>query len=300
MSYSFNTGEELEALCRAEGLTIAEVMIRCEIEKSERSRDDIVNEMFNYLLVMQKAIRTGIDEAQQTVTGLAGDNAEKMFRYAPKANMGEDMAKICAAALAVVEVNASMGKIVATPTAGASGVLPAVLVMCSEKHSFSDRDLVNGLFAAGAIGIIIAKNACISGAQGGCQAEVGSGSAMAAAALAELCGAEPKACLDAAAIALKNVMGLVCDPVAGLVECPCIKRNAMGAANAVLAADMVLAGIESIIPFDEVVVAMKSVGRLMSSDLRETARGGVAATPTARSIAQRIGLVLPDEKKNGD
>ena len=169
-------------------------------------------------------------------------------------------------------------------------MLPAVLIMCSEKRGFTDMDLVNGLFAAGAVGIIIARNASISGAAGGCQAEIGSASAMAAAALAELCGASPKAALDAAAVALKNILGLVCDPVAGLVECPCIKRNAMGAANAVLCADMALAGITSIIPFDEVVSAMKSVGKMMNSDLRETAKGGLAVTPTGLEIAKRINL----------
>lgn len=173
-------------------------------------------------------------------------------------------------------------------------MLPAVLVMCSEKHGFTDRDLVNGLFTAGAIGVIIARNASISGAEGGCQAEIGSASAMAAAALAELCGASPTASLSAAAMAVKNILGLVCDPVAGLVECPCIKRNAMGAANAVLAADMALAGISSIIPFDEVVGAMRSVGRLMNVDLRETARGGLAATATALEITKNISMENED------
>ncbi len=290
MKYAFSTGDELRALCEAEGLTIAEVMIRHQLEIDERTRDEIVNEMFENLMTMQRSISIGFDENQETMTGNAGDNAEKLLAFAENANMGYDMARICAAALAVTEVNASMGKIVAAPTAGSSGVLPAVLIMCSEKRGFTDMDLVNGLFAAGAVGIIIAKNASISGAAGGCQAEIGSASAMAAAALAELCGASPKAALDAAAIALKNILGLVCDPVAGLVECPCIKRNAMGAANAVLCADMALAGIASIIPFDEVVVAMKNVGRMMSSDLRETAKGGLAVTPTGLEIAKRINL----------
>lgn len=290
MKYAFSTGEELRSLCESEGLSIAEVMIRHQLEIDERSRDEIVNEMFENLMTMQRSISIGFEENQETMTGNAGDNAEKLLAFADKANMGYDMARICAAALAVTEVNASMGKIVAAPTAGSSGVLPAVLIMCSEKRGFTDMDLVNGLFAAGAVGIIIARNASISGAAGGCQAEIGSASAMAAAALAELCGASPKAALDAAAVALKNILGLVCDPVAGLVECPCIKRNAMGAANAVLCADMALAGITSIIPFDEVVSAMKSVGKMMNSDLRETAKGGLAVTPTGLEIAKRINL----------
>lgn len=291
MNYIFKTGAELVEICKREGITIAEAMIRNEMETSELERDDIVNEMYENLLTMQSALKMGLEESQETVTGLAGGDAETLYAYADRANMGPDMARICAAALAVAEVNASMGKIVAAPTAGASGVLPAVLIMCSEKRGFTDRDLVNGVFAAGAVGIIIAKNASISGAEGGCQAEIGSGSAMAAAALAELCGASPEDALSAAGMALKNILGLVCDPVAGLVECPCIKRNAMGAANAVLAADMALAGIKSIIPFDEVVIAMRSVGRMMNADLRETARGGLATTPTGLRIAESIGMV---------
>ncbi len=288
MSYAFTTGEELIALCENEKLTIAEVMIRHEMETSERDRNDLVNEMFLNLMTMQESIKIGFEEDQETMTGLAGNNAEKLLAYADKANMGPAMARICAAAIAVAEVNASMGKIVAAPTAGSSGVIPAVLVMCCEKHGFTDRDLVNGLFTAGAVGVIIARNASISGAEGGCQAEIGTASAMAAAALTEMCGASPRAALSAAAMALKNILGLVCDPVAGLVECPCIKRNAMGAANAVLCSDMALAGVESIIPFDEVVSAMRSVGRMMNVDLRETAKGGLAVTPTALEIAKRI------------
>lgn len=288
MNYAFTTGEELIALCENEKLTIAEVMIRHEMETSERDRNDLVNEMFLNLMTMQESIKIGFEEDQETMTGLAGNNAEKLLAYADKANMGPAMARICAAAIAVAEVNASMGKIVAAPTAGSSGVIPAVLVMCCEKHGFTDRDLVNGLFTAGAVGVIIARNASISGAEGGCQAEIGTASAMAAAALTEMCGASPRAALSAAAMALKNILGLVCDPVAGLVECPCIKRNAMGAANAVLCSDMALAGVESIIPFDEVVSAMRSVGRMMNVDLRETAKGGLAVTPTALEIAKRI------------
>lgn len=200
--------------------------------------------------------------------------------------MGEDMAKVVAAAMAVVEWNASMGKIVAAPTAGASGILPAVLIVCGERRRLDDGQICRGLFAAEAIGCIIAKNAYIAGAMGGCQAETGSGAAMAADALAELLGGDVETVLNAAAIALKNVMGLVCDPVGGLVECPCVKRNAMGAANAVLSCDLAMAGITSLIPFDEVVWAMERVGSQMHPDLKETARGGLAATPTALRLSE--------------
>lgn len=202
--------------------------------------------------------------------------------------MGSTLSSMVAGAMAVCEVNASMGRIVAAPTAGASGVLPGVLLAYAQSSSLDRVRLVQALFNAAAIGIIIAKNASISGAYGGCQAEVGSGAAMAASALTELRGGTPKQCLHAAAMSLKNLLGLVCDPVAGLVECPCIKRNAIGTVNAVLCSDMALAGIESVIPFDEVVEAMKNVGRMMHPDLRETARGGLAATPTAQRIAEKI------------
>ena len=281
MSYAFSTGRELIALCEKENLTIAEVMIRREAETSEKTRDELVNEMFENLLTMQKSIRFGLEENQQTVTGLAGGNAEKLMAYAEKANMGRDMAQICAAALAVAEVNASMGRIVAAPTAGASGVLPAVLVMCSEKHGFTDRDLVNGLFTAGAVGVIIARNASISGAEGGCQAEVGAASAMAASAAVELFGGTPAQCLDAASFAIVNILGLVCDPIGGLVENPCQNRNAMGASNALISAELSMAGIKSITPIDETIGVMYAVGRSIPSELRETSMGGMAVAKSA-------------------
>lgn len=285
MMYSFNRGSELCAICEREGISISEVMVRNEMERSERSRESILEEMRSNLEVMKESIQKGLNPDNPYRGRFTGGDAVKLQAFAPKSNMGTDMAEIVAAAVAVVEVNASMGKIVAAPTAGASGILPAVLIVCGEKKGFDDEMLCRGLFAAGAIGCIIAKNASIAGASGGCQAETGSAAAMAAGALAELCGADPAEALTAAAIALKNIMGLVCDPVGGLVECPCVKRNAIGAANAVLSCDMALAGITSLIPFDEVVDAMKSVGDQMHADLRETARGGLAATPTAVELA---------------
>ena len=278
MSYAFSTGRELIALCEKENLTIAEVMIRREAETSEKTRDELVNEMFENLLTMQKSIRFGLEENQQTVTGLAGGNAEKLMAYAEKANMGRDMAQICAAALAVAEVNASMGRIVAAPTAGASGVLPAVLVMCSEKHGFTDRDLVNGLFTAGAVGVIIARNASISGAEGGCQAEIGSACVMAAAALACLKGLTVRQIECAAEIALEHHLGLTCDPVGGLVQIPCIERNAVAAMRAVDAVSLAQMLYESRkISLDLVIKTMYETGRDLSCRYRETSEGGLAA-----------------------
>jgi L-serine dehydratase len=213
-----------------------------------------------------------------------------MYKYVRDGSplSGELLATATAYALAVTEENARMKRIVACPTAGACGVVPACLIAVGEQRALSDEVLVRALFNASAIGIVIANNATISGAEGGCQAEIGTASAMAASAMAEMAGGSVSACLNAAAMALKNMLGLVCDPVAGLVEVPCSKRNAIGVANAITAADMALAGITSVIPLDEVVKAMKEVGRALPFELRETARGGVAASKTAREISKRI------------
>jgi L-serine dehydratase len=181
-----------------------------------------------------------------------------------------------------------MGRIVAAPTAGSCGIIPAVLVTAMEERQLSEESVVDSMFTAAGIGMVIANRASISGAEGGCQAECGSASAMAAAALTELLGGSPAQAADACAIALKNTLGLVCDPVAGLVEIPCIKRNAAGAANALVAAELALAGIESVIPVDEVIDAMREIGAGMSDSLKETAKGGLAGTPTAKRLTKKI------------
>ena len=288
MDHTFTNGQELLNICQEEQIPISEAAILAELSREDLDRDGIMSEMRLDLEVMRESIRVGLEEQQISVTGLMGEDADKLMAFTDSAVMGREMTRIVASAMAVTEVNASMGRIVAAPTAGASGILPAVLIQYGDAHDLSEEQLIAGLCNAGAIGMIIARNASIAGASGGCQAETGSAAAMAASALTELRGGTPEMCLHAAAIALKNVMGLVCDPVAGLVECACIKRNAIGAANAVLCSDMVMAGIESIIPFDEVVTAMRNVGRMMHPDLRETARGGIAATPTAQRIAEKI------------
>ncbi|MEA4971132.1 MAG: L-serine ammonia-lyase, iron-sulfur-dependent, subunit alpha [Candidatus Pelethousia sp.] len=290
MRYVFTTGAQLLDICTNENIPIYEAMLRRELELSELSRNALREEMQVNLDVMRASVQKGLNEAHRSVSGLSGGDAQKLDAYAASSLMGPLMARAVAASMAVVEVNASMGRIVAAPTAGASGVLPGTLLIAAEYRGWGDDKLIDGLFTAAAIGAIIATNATISGAEGGCQAETGSAAAMAAAAIAELSGAKPAACLDAAAIALKNVLGLVCDPVAGLVECPCIKRNAIGATNALLCVDLVLSGAESIIPFDEAVWAARTVGKQMSIDLRETARGGLASTPTARRITKELGL----------
>lgn len=288
MSYEFHHGSELLTLCSRYKLSIGEVMLRREMEETARTREEIFAEMKLNLDVMRTSIRTGLDPTVPTHGLMAGNESVKLARYAQNSELGGRLCGIVAAGMAVAEVNASMGQIVAAPTAGASGILPAIVVCCGEEQHLNDDELCMALFAAGAVGAIVAENASIAGASGGCQAETGTGAAMAAAALAQMKGAAPEVSLTAAAITLKNCMGLVCDPVGGLVECPCIKRNAIGVANAVLSCDLAMAGIPSLIPFDEVVEAMKSVGDSMSSDLKETARGGVAATKTGRRMAEKL------------
>ena len=288
MSYEFHHGSELLTLCSRYKISIGEVMLRREMEDTTRTREEIFAEMKLNLDVMRTSIRTGLDPTVPTRGLMAGNESVKLARYAQNSELGGRLCGIVAAGMAVAEVNASMGQIVAAPTAGASGILPAIVVCCGEEQHMDDEALCMALFAAGAVGAIVAENASIAGASGGCQAETGTGAAMAAAALAQMKGADPEISLTAAAITLKNCMGLVCDPVGGLVECPCIKRNDIGVTNAVLSCDLAMAGIPSLIPFDEVVEAMKSVGDAMSSDLKETARGGVAATKTGKALTRNI------------
>lgn len=231
--------------------------------------------------VMRDAIARGLSGEARSRSGLVGGDAARISAAAPRL-FGDAFAEALAAALATAEVNAAMGRIVAAPTAGASGVLPAVLLTIAARTGASREQLVGALAAAGGIGAVIAARASLAGASGGCQAEVGSGAAMAAAAGVELAGGTPEQAGHAAALALQGQMGLVCDPVAGLVEVPCVARNATGAAVAMAAVEMALAGVTFPIPLDEVVDAMASVGRSLPPSLRETALGGLAATPTGK------------------
>jgi L-serine dehydratase len=286
---AFANGESLRRYCLENDIPIFEAMIRREEKLTEKPRVEIIAEMSKNLDVMRASVERGLNNKMESVSGLSGGDAANLFKYG-KHNpfSGYTACRAAASAMAVVEVNASMGRIVAAPTAGASGILAGALIESGRQRGWSDETLVEGLFTAGAIGLIFAKNATVSGAGGGCQAETGVAASMTAAALVELSGGAPVQALDAAAMAMKNVMGLICDPVAGLVECPCIKRNALGAVNAMLCADMALAGITSLIPFDEVVAAMYAVGKDIRVEYRETARGGLATTPTGKAVAQRM------------
>lgn len=286
----FNSGSELLEVCRIKNSSISEVTIEDEIESSGHSREEIINRMKSNLEVMKKSASAGLEAEVKSISGIIGGDAKKINIRNKKSETlcGKFVNRAMSRALSCSEVNASMGRIVAAPTAGSCGILPAVVITASEVYGSSEEKLINSLFTASAIGEIIAHNATIAGAEGGCQAECGSASAMAAAAAVELGGGTPQMCLNAGAIVIKSVLGLVCDPVAGLVAAPCAKRNAMGAVEAMAAADMALAGVKSVIPFDEVVEAMYRVGRAMPCELRETAQGGLAATPTALRIQKRI------------
>lgn len=286
MEYDFNSGKRL--LEYPDEMSISQLMLARESQLKEEDESKLRQEMHHALAAMGEGIAAGLEEELRSMGGLVNHDGAKLLQYTLE---GKSLAEGClglavARAMAAVEWSACMGKIVAAPTAGAGGVLPGVLLTVAESRGWDDEKLVDGLFTAAGIGYIIAKRATVSGAEGGCQAETGSAAAMAAAALVEMAGGSKAQALDAAAMALKNVMGLVCDPVAGLVEVPCVKRNALGAANALICADMALAGCRSFIPFDEVVDAMALVGKSLPHELRETALGGLAATPTAQAMAR--------------
>ncbi|MGM0788714.1 MAG: L-serine ammonia-lyase, iron-sulfur-dependent, subunit alpha [Bacillota bacterium] len=285
----FRNVAELVELAESKGVKIAEIMIQQEIEVSGRTREDIIAQMDRNLTVMEEAVERGL-KGVKSVSGLTGGDAVLLQNYikSGKALSGNLLLDAVSKAVATNEVNAAMGVICATPTAGSAGVVPGTLFAVKEKLNPSRQEMIEFLFTSAAFGFVVANNASISGAAGGCQAEVGSASGMAAAAIVELAGGTPSQAAEAMAITLKNMLGLVCDPVAGLVEVPCVKRNAMGASNAMTAADMALAGITSRIPCDEVIIAMYKIGLTMPSALRETAEGGLAATPTGKRLQAEI------------
>jgi len=287
------SGSDILNICKEENIKISEVAIRYEMKMNDVDREHILHKMHHVFLEMKKSIENGMKktDSQYEIRGkMFNDYGIMIDEYTQKNKpfLGEISSRAVAYAVSVMEVNCSMGKVVASPTAGSCGVLPAAIMTCMETHNLSDDKAVEGLLTAGMVGAVIGRNASLSGARGGCQAEIGSAAAMAAAAIVEMAGGTPKMALDAASITIKNIMGLVCDPVAGLVEVPCVKRNGLGVLNALMCADMVLAGIVSIIPFDEVIAAMDKVGRQLPSSLRETSEGGIADTPTARKIEYKI------------
>ena len=281
---------ELIEEAEKQGRRISEVVLADQARAMETTELELYEKMEIDFQVMVNAVQAGQRQDQRSMSGLTGGEGFKMKAYAKEKGglCGAFLSGAISRALAVAGCNASMGKIVAAPTAGSCGILPGCLVSLWEDRGLPEEDIIMAMFTAGAFGMVIAKRASIAGAQGGCQAECGSAAAMAAAALVELMGGTPGQCADACAIAIANQLGLVCDPVAGLVEIPCIKRNVSGLVIAFSSADLALAGIEAKIPADECLDAMRNVGDAMSETLKETARGGLAATPTGIRLQKQV------------
>lgn len=290
MNLKYTSVEELVEAALSSRKKISEIVLEQQALEMEITKDDVYAAMEQSFLVMKQSVSNGMDETLRSPSGLSGGAAAKMKKAVDEGrnHYGHLFGRALSMALAVTEYNSCMGQIVAAPTAGSCGIIPAALISVMEEYQIPQRIIVMSLFTASAVGMVIAKCASISGAEGGCQAEVGSASAMAAAALTEIFDGTPQMVADSCAIALKNILGLVCDPVAGLVEVPCIKRNAMGVSNAFTASELACAGITSAIPADEVILAMKRIGSQMSSSLKETAEGGLAATPTGCRLCQKI------------
>ncbi len=274
---------ELVERAETDGITLGRAALLLQVEQDRLDEAAVTARMREALLVMFESVSQGLDPATKSVSGLTGGQAAKLFAAKDAAPGGEALARAEAYALAVAELNASMGRIVAAPTAGACGILPGALLSAKERFGYSDDMLLDALFCAAGVGAVIARRATISGAEGGCQAEVGSAAAMAAAALSQLAGTPPRACAKAAGFALMNLMGLVCDPVQGLVEIPCVYRNVIGVAAAFTSADLATADARLPLDPDDIIDAMGRVGRSLPRDLRETGRGGCASCKVCQS-----------------
>ena len=279
----FKSAVELLELCRQTQCPISEVMRRRECELGETTRDQVDHRMAKVLEIMRASATQPLKKPSKSMGGLIGGESKKLYDHAArgKAICGDILQRAMTYAMGVAEVNASMGLIVAAPTAGSAGIVPGLLLALQDCYKISDDRLVDALFNAGAVGYLAMRNATVAGAVGGCQAEVGIAAAMAASATVELMGGTPEQCMDAGSTVLMNLLGLVCDPVGGLVEYPCQNRNAAGVANALIAAELSLSGVKQLIPFDEMLETMYAVGRRIPIELRETALGGCAATPSA-------------------
>lgn len=279
----FKSSVELLELCRQTQCPISEVMRRRECELGETTRDQVDHRMAKVLEIMRASATQPLKKPSKSMGGLIGGESKKLYDHASrgKAICGDILQRAMTYAMGVAEVNASMGLIVAAPTAGSAGIVPGLLLALQDCYKISDDRLVDALFNAGAVGYLAMRNATVAGAVGGCQAEVGVAAAMAASATVELMGGTPEQCMDAGSTVLMNLLGLVCDPVGGLVEYPCQNRNAAGVANALIAAELSLSGIRQLIPFDQMLDAMYAVGKRLPAELRETALGGCATTPAA-------------------
>jgi len=286
----FYNGKDLIQNCQEKQLPISELMKLREITLGSITPEKVDSKINTALSIMKNAATKPLTHPGKSIGGLIGGEAQKIALHGETSNCvcGSMLSKAIAYSMAVLEVNASMGLIVAAPTAGSAGVVPGVLLALADEHNIGDEQLCKGLLNASAIGYLLMRNASVAGAEAGCQAEVGAASAMAASAIVEIMGGTPQMCLTAATFAISNLLGLVCDPIAGLVESPCQSRNAIGVANAISSAELALSGITHPIPFDEMTDAMLRVGRSLPFELRETAMGGCAGTPTGCSLGCNI------------
>ncbi len=286
----YRKGSDLLKISEKENWPLWKIALESEIYENETTEEDVFHKMNEVIKVMENSSEASLESDNKTLGKIIGGEAKKLNKRISRGETlcGDTINEAMKKAFSTSEYNASMGRICAAPTAGSSGIIPAALLTVKEKYDLDDIEVARGLLTASAVGKVISTNATVSGAEGGCQAECGAAASMAAAAVVEMLGGTPQMSLNAAAIALKNIMGLICDPIGGLVESPCSKRNASGVVNALISAEMTLAGIKSVIPFDEVVDSMKKVGDDMHSDYRETARGGIAGTPTGKKIKENI------------
>lgn len=286
----FYNGKDLLKKCQETNAPISDIMKLRETTTGSLSIEEVDAKLKKALSIMKQSATKPLANPGKSIGGLIGGEAKLVSDHGKTSECvtGSMLSKAISYSMAVLEVNASMGLIVAAPTAGSSGVVPGVLLALADEHNIDDETLCKGLVNASAIGYLLMRNASVSGAEAGCQAEVGAASAMAASAIVEIMGGTPEMCLDAATFALSNLLGLVCDPIAGLVESPCQSRNAIGVANAITSAELVLSGVKHHIPFDEMADAMLRVGRSLPFELRETAMGGCAGTPTGCSLGCNI------------
>lgn len=283
----FNTLADIAEYCRRNKKDFAAAMLDYEMHHKGKTSRDVMNDLKRVLLVMEESVDQGLTQDVITPSGMLSNWAKKVYNH-PVETLGSSLKKATARAIAVGEVNACMGRIAAAPTAGSAGIMPAVLVTMLEEHGVSRDKLLDALLVSSAVGLVFAKNSSFAGSEAGCMGETGSAAAMAAASIVYLLGGDEEQILESVGFALKASMGLVCDPVGGLVEEPCTTRNAVGVANAFVSAQMALAGIKSLIPADEVIDATREVGNLMSPRLKESGQGGLANTKTGREIQKKV------------
>ena len=285
---SFNSIAELVELAQKANCPISQIVIQWEMENNFVAEEKQRAMMLKNWQVMEESLKRGLTNYEKSVSGLTGGDAVKLYAYRQHGYTGEAVLSAAASAVGVSEVNAVMGRIVACPTAGSCGIVPAAIYAAAEKNGNNIDEIVDALFTASGIGMVVEANASIAGAYGDCQAECGTAAGMAAGALVQLAGGTPEIVGNAVALAIKNLLGLACDPVAGLVEVPCVKRNGFIAVHAMVAADMAMAGVQSVIPVDDVIDAMNRIGRSMPSSIKETAEGGLATTKTGLRLTKEI------------